>query len=832
MKPKTLADLVRGFQKIKTTAFVQKTDFRTFRYSYDDVYKMACKVANLLDDKGVKKGDKVMIWGQSSVAWGFAFLGCILKGAIAIPLDIRSQPELIKTIQRQVNAKVFFRTKFKEDPGIRIRTVFLEDLEYEIESMSDDGPSEKIQEEGLVEILYTSGTTGIPKGVLLTHKNILSNVLAIQTLAEVSEKDTFLTVLPMSHIFEQTAGFFYPLSKKASICFISSIKPSAIFKALSRERITMIALVPRFLEMFRKGIYSQAREKGVESMLRMMIALGSNLPRPMRKRLLGSIHSRFGYGFRYFIVGGAPLDPELEQFWEKIGFTLLQGYGLTETSPIISCNSPQGKKIGSVGKILEGVNVILRDNEIWVKGDGVTQGYYKNPEKNKESFEQGWFKTGDLGHIDEDGFLFLKGRKKDMIKTSGGINVYPDDIEMALNKIQGVKEACVVGFHHGAVEKVHAMLILEESTKRDPKQIIAEANGKLDTAQQIQEFTIWPFDDFPRTATMKVRKFQVLEYLQTSAEGKKARPPRGIPRVEEKIYSILKALAHDHAEIKPESKLGADLKLGSIDRVELVSLIEQEMNLDIDENEITQTTTVRELERMVEERKSVQPKRLYRRWTLSWPIGAARNVMQTLLIFPVVRLFCSPMEVKGIENLQDMKGPVIIVANHQSHFDVPSILMNLPVHMRNRVCPAAWEEYFEAPGAGLLYKIWLWIAYNFTTIFLNTYAFPQTKGFKRSIQYTGELLDKGWNILVFPEGSRSSKDKLLPFMDGIGLIATETRVPIVPIRLHGLHAILPREKTLPRRGKVRIIFGKPMVFKKESSVEIVKKLERAVRDLG
>ncbi|MBI4150267.1 AMP-binding protein, partial [Candidatus Woesearchaeota archaeon] len=824
MAEKTVASIVHRFpERGKSIALIQKTDFRTFRYTYADIHRMACKVAHLLEKQGVKRGDKILLWGPNSVAWCVSFLGCILKGVVAVPLDVRSTPQFIKDIQAQVHAKVFFRTKYKLDPAIKIKTFFLEDLEFLLEELPATLPQDTAHEDDLVEILYTSGTTGMPKGVMLTHKNIHSNLMALQHIGQLAEHDTFLSVLPLSHIFEQTVGFLYPLSLGASICYLSSLKTSAMVKAFSSEHITLMLVVPRFLETFKNSILAQALEEHKEHLLLSMLHATKHLPLIMRRFLFHGIAARFGFHFKCFIVGGAPLDHELELFWESLGFPVIQGYGLTETAPIITANTLQEHKIGSVGKLLSNVDIALSpDGEVWVKGDNVTQGYYKNPQKNKESFEHGWFKTGDLGYLDKDGFLFIKGRKKDMIKTADGINVYPEDIENVLNKLSGVKEACVIGVKHGTVEEVHAVLLLDPKTKRDPRQIVMETNRHLDSAQQIQGFTVWPFDDFPRTPIMKVRKFVVLDYLaRKKGKARETRTPSMIPDVDEKIYAILKSISKEPSRIAARATLGLDLKLGSIDRVELISLIEQELNVNIDEESITQTTTVADLERMIQEQKGTEEKRTFRPWTLSWPIRVLRTLSQEIFWFPLTRVFCSPLMVRGIEHLRDLKGEVVFVANHQSHLDTPLIIMNLLQPYHTFIAPAAWAEFFQAPKHAYFERFKRWLAYNLVTLDFNAYLFPQTKGFRRSLQYTGELLDKGWSVLLFPEGERSTDERVLQFKQGIGFIGAEMRVPIVPIRIQGLVNVLPRGIYWPKRGEVRITFGKPLVFKQESQVEIV-----------
>ncbi len=818
---KTLADLVKTFRKRgDAVALVHKTDYRTFQYPYHDLFRRACQFANFLARHRIKKGDRILLWGPNSPAWATVFFGAVLAGAVIVPLDIRSRQETIRKIDAQVRAKALFCTRYKQRP-LRIKTFILEDLEKTLDSADDKEPSTTVRPSDLVEILYTSGTTGDPKGVMLTHQNIVSNMHAMRRIEPLSSEDKLLSVLPLSHIFEQTAGFLYPLSQGASVCQIHSIKAGAIQDALRRERITTMVIVPRFLEMFKKSMPDQGRH-----LLPVLAALGGSLPRQARRAAFFFVHRPFGRKFKYFVVGGAPLDPTLERFFESLGFRILQGYGLTETSPIISCNAPDARKTGSVGRIIDDVNVTFADKEIWVKGPNVTQGYYKNPSKNKDSFEKGWFKTGDLGELDADGFLFLHGRKKDMIITSGGINVYPDDIEEVLKRIDGVRDACVVGRKQDGGEEVHAVILQDE--RRDLRDILRDANEQLDSEQQIQDITAWPFDDFPRTPTMKIKKSEVLEHIESSGEEKK-KGPVSVPDMERGLFSILRRLVRDPSSIKSSAALGADLKLGSIDRVELVSLLEQEFNVDIDEARITRMTTVADLETMIHERRRAHRK-TFSRWTRSGWCRAMRAAIQQAVIFPIVRAFCSPQEVTGLDHLKSLTSPAVFTANHQSHFDTPLVIMHLPKSHRTRIAPAAWEEYFESKN--LIKRAAKIIAYNFVTICFNGYPFPQTRGFRRALQYTGELLDDGWSVLLFPEGTRSPDERMAPFERGVGLIASEMKVQIVPVRISGANEVLPRGVFWPRRGPVSIAFGKPLFFEGGSQAQIVKRIEKAVQELG
>lgn len=816
-----LIQLISKFKEYNNNiAIINKTEFRTFYCSYSKLYTYIKKFSAFLEKNNIKKGDKIAILYQNSPEYVITFLGAILKGVILIPIDIRSTKDFIEKIIKQTKPKIFFTTKYKNISSKN--KIYLEDLEYLLENIKPSKKTIKINKNDIVEIVYTSGTTGTPKGVILTHNNIASNINSLEKVFKLDTTYRFLSLLPLSHLFEQTVGLFTPLNSGSSIVYISSLRPSTILNAL-KENITNIVIVPRLLQSLKNKILSSIQNTNKEKLFNLLLKLAEKIDFKYRKLLFLKVHKKFPY-LKFFIVGGAPLDVELEKFWELMGFKIVQGYGLTESSPVISCNSPYQRKIGSVGKILPDVTVKLgKDNEILAKGSNITKGYYKNKEKTKKLFTKGWMHTGDIGYLDKENFLFIKGRKKDMIVTSEGINVYPEDIEEVLNRIQGVKESCVIGIKKQAQEEIHAVLLLEDTYKNKPKQIIKSANSKLSPHQQIQNFTVWHLEDFPRTSTMKIKKNIVLEILK-----KKTKPEKTITTKKDKLYSIISEIKNISIDkIKPNSRLTYDLNLSSIDRIELISAIEQEFNMDIEEDLITNKTTVNQLKNII--KKGITKQTHFRKWTLTLPIKIIQYIIQLLILFPITKIFCS-IKTQGKENLSSLKSPLIFVSNHVSFFDAPVILSKLPFRFKTNIAIAALEEFFqEKKPFKKLIKI---ILYNLGTIFLNLYMFPQTKGFTNSIKYTGELIDKNYSILIFPEGERTLNNKMNPFKLGIGIIASNMKVPIIPIKLKGLFEILPRYSNFPKkRGKVTLKIGKPLYARNESYIDITKKIEVAVKSL-
>ncbi len=788
----TILELIDSLKEKEGIALTSFNGYRHFHYTYQELYDLASRTAALLDHIGINKKDVVLIWGPNQPEWVAAFLACIIRGAIAVPIDVHNKPDFVEKVQKQTKAKLLITNT----PLSQIKSLSLNNLFYALQ-FPPSQPRECFEKD-IVEILYTSGTTGEPKGVALSHKNFCASLLALQMLIK-PEKHTVLSVLPLSHIFEQVIGLLLPLQFGARIIYLPSLKPSLLLDSIRKERVTILLLMPRMMELLL-----------VELQCSPLYSFYS-LTKTGKLLLAPSLH--------FIVVGGAPLDNELERAWEKLGFEVLQGYGMTETTALLTCLLPEVHVHNSVGKAVPGVELKVENDEIVVRGDNVFTAYYRNKQKTSAAFSKGWFKTGDMGECDSAGFIYIKGRKKDMIKTSSGFTIYPEDIEAVLKKCSGVRDACVIGIPTRKGEKVHAVLLLENG---NPEEVIAEANKQLDEIQKITDYSLWPDRDFPRTPLQKVKKNVVLGIVLGIT-------PKRIAKTQRERLPPLKATIAQLTtkNILPNAQL-RDLDFSSLDRVELATRLEQEFLTDVDENELRPETTVADVEKLI--LKGIREREVHvRRWT-RWSIIRLIRVVIQHFLYIVTALLCRRV-VKGRENVSGIRGPVIFIANHASHLDTPVLLMSLPFSLREKITPAAWEEYFFEERKEWYWKVYQLFAYNFTTIFWNAFMFPQTKGFRKALRYAGELVDDGWSILVFPEGARTTTGKLLPFKEGIGFLAKELKIPIVPIKLEGLLPILPRGKIIPSPGKVMVKIGKPLSFTTESVVEITKYIEDALKRL-
>ncbi len=838
----TLNDLISQFRNssyAKKTAVIDRKEFRSFAYTYEELYSFILKFSSFLKKNKLKKGDKIILWMQNSVEYPIILFGSLLAGVIVVPIDLKSGPALVKKIQKKVQAKIIFQTQFKppiktliKSKRINIKTVFTEQILNLIKSLKPKQPQIKISQKDIAEIIYTSGTTGKPKGVILTHKNFVSNLKALNQVEKVTPKFKFLSLLPLSHVFEQMVGLFVPLSNYSTIVYVKTLKLSSLLEAFQQEKITHTVVVPRLLDLIRSGIMQEISNKNKQKQFHFTLKITRQFPYfPILKKIIfHRLHQSLGGHFDYFICGGASLDPELEKFYYNLGLPIVQGYGLTETSPVLTTNLIDKRKIGSVGKPLPNIKLKIDQNtEILAQGPSMTKGYYKNKQLTNELFKNNWLRTCDLGYLDQDNFLYIKGRLKNLIVTSAGVNVYPQDIEEVLNRIEGVRDSCVIGLESksggnsaGRGEEIHAVLLLKDQakTQQRAKKIIAQANKKLETSQKIQNYTLWMEEDFPRTTTMKIKKFLVKQGLEGKTKQSK------IVGKKNKVQALLSRLTEK--QIIKNSTL-QELGLSSIDRVELISLLEQEFNLEIDEEKISSQTKVRQLEKLVKTRKVVEKKKIYKKWSLSIPCKIIRFLVQKVFVFPLVIFFSRPF-VEGREHLKNIKGPVIFAANHQSHLDTPLILMKLPFRFLTNIAIAAWQGFFFRPDLDFR-SFSKKILFYLSTIFFNIYPFPKKKGFRKSIKYTGYLIDHNWNILIYPEGVRSKTGQLAPFKTGIGILALEMKVPIVPVKIENALKILPPCKMWPRFNRAKVKFGKPLYIKEDSSLKATQKIEKAVKKL-
>lgn len=823
----TLPELLRTFPAWgDRPALCYRTGVRRFVYSYASLYDLSLRMNCWLARHGVAAGDRVLLRAPNSPWWAVAFWGCVARGAVVVPVDFLSGAERTATIQRLSQARLVIQSRLKPDMLDGVFSCFAEDLEGILPETEPLAPAAETAPDDMAELAYTSGTTGAPKGVILTHGNLMANLVQVNShLPIVGPEYTFLSLLPLSHLFEQMGGFLTPLFHGASIVYIRTLKPSAILDALAEEDIRAVICVPRLLQMLKVAIEREVGTRHLGGLFRCLLRRAEGMPERARKLVFSPLRRRFGRHFVLFISGGAPLAPELFRFWNTLGISVVEGYGLTECSPVLTANTLERRVAGSVGKALPGVDIRIENGEIQARGKNVFPGYYGDEKATREAFTRdGWFRTGDLGRIDEQGDLMVLGRKKELIVTGAGINVYPDELETILNTLAGVREACVIGLDRGRGEEVHAVLLLDGSG-RLPDDILLEVNERLDPLHRITGYSLWPDPEFPKTTTLKVRKFLVKQRIE-QGDGF-----AGQTSSDALVTMIARITERPVTDVREDSSLMIGLGLTSIGALELVNCMEQEYRIDLDDSVIGPGTTVADLRRLIALRERPKDEHRFRFWTNLSLFRGARRGLDAVFHEPLFRLFVT-LRVSGLENLTHRDPPVMFISNHQSYLDQPAILFSLPPRWRYATATAAWEEFFFRNYRTFFGMVWKRFTYEYGTMFLNLFPLSQTGGFRRSLAHMGMLADHRINILLFPEGARSGDGRLLPFRPGMGVMVRELSVPVVPVRIVGMEKVMPRGAAWPVRGTVEVRFGTPLVFGRETPDEIVERARRAVEALG
>ncbi|MBT4352843.1 AMP-binding protein [archaeon] len=445
-------------------ALIFKKTYRTQKWSYLDLYNYAHRIAGVFEEHGLKKGDKIIIYSYNCPEWGAILLACAISGIIAVPLDFNSNKKFVKKISDTVKSKILFCSRYKPIKT-NSKQILIEDLFEHIKKHHKYRCKANIKEDDILEIVYTSGTTSEPKGVIITNKNLVSNIRSLRLVFPLKKHLKFLSIVPLSHMFEQTVGFFIPLRFGCQIVYTTSRKSSSIKDAMYDEKVTSIVAVPVILKTLMNKIKRTVERKNKTKQFEFLLNISKKLPFFTRRILFKKVLNNLSPKLKFFVVGGAPLNNDVEHFWNSLGVLVLQGYGLTETSPILTCNSFKHHKEGTVGQVLPNQKIkISNDNEIICSGENVTSGYYKNKNATNKSLVNGWFYTGDFGKFDEQGYLSIKGRKKNMILTSSGLNVYPEDIEKIINRIDFVKDSIVLGIKETKDTIIIAVILLKKIT--------------------------------------------------------------------------------------------------------------------------------------------------------------------------------------------------------------------------------------------------------------------------------------------------------------------------------------------------------------------------------
>ncbi len=876
------------------TALMGRSGLRTDYWSYRRLAETAFRVARELGARGLVKGDRLVLWEDNSPEWVAVFMGCLMRGVVVVPLDVQSSSEFVAGIERQTRPRLVLGGG---------SGAALEALQAPAESVAgfcrraaaqhptpDWSYASQVTGDHLAQIVFTSGTTAAPKGIRLTHRNLLSNLTPLENeirkyvkWAAPVHPIRFLSLLPLSHVFGQMMGIFVPPLLGGQALFLNTLNPSEIISAIRRERISMLATVPRILELLRDKIERDeaARNRGTPLAELFDRSAGQHWLR--RWWTFRHVRRRFGWKFWAFLSGGATLDSGTEQFWKRLGYVVTQGYGMTETAAIISLAHPLRPGRGSIGKPMPGQEIKLDERgEILVRGRNISPGYW-GAEEASLTDQEGWLRTGDLGQRDEKGNLYFRGRRKEVIVTSAGLNVYPADIETALNRQPEIDASAVVGVDGAQGPEPVAVLILR-SPEADPSAAVQRANQDLSPYQQIRHWVVWPGRDFPRTATQKVRKRDLVLFASRQGSEAAGQAVDDQDSLLGEILTLVEGITGTPPQRRDrEANLTSDLKLDSLARVALITQLEDRFRTDLDESKVTEALTLGDLEELLRRPEALPEAGLaeaspsspetggdpgapsdpvpdsgdpqavpgpsprswrpypYPYWSLRRPATWMRFLFQHCLIWPLTHLLCWT-RVSGRRHWRGLREPVLVIANHVTFFDPALILARIPWRYRNRLAIAMIGERlrdfrYPPPGRGLA-RFTDALAYAVTAGGFNAFSLPKQSGFRRSFDYAGEAMDRGYSVLVFPEGARTKDGDMQPFLAGTGLLAAGLGAPVVPARIEGLHELKGRRFggirwPFTRPGRISVIFGPPLrPSPSDSPQELTRELERRLRGLS
>jgi long-chain acyl-CoA synthetase len=860
MSRENLLSLFREFERYGgDVAFVQRRGYRREAWSYAKLAAVAAARALELKRRGVRTGERVLIWGPNSAEWTAAFWGCLLCGVVAVPMDDGATIDFAGRVARDAGVKLIYYSREKAGLDPAIPRLVLEDLAdttrpVVIATPSPAGSQQKktiyecladepITRIHIAQILFTSGTTAEPRGVVLTHGNFLANLEPLERGIEPYRKYErwfhplrFVTLVPLSHVFGQFMALFVPPLLGAAVIFEHSGNPSEIIRTVKRERATAMIAVPRMLDALHAGIERELEARGQSDWLKRNFEATNGEKFLRRAWRFRSIHRRFGWKFWALISGGAALPKETEEFFKRVGYAVVQGYGMTETASLISLNHPFRATEGSIGKVLPGREFKLaEDGEILVRGENVASGYWEGGTLREGVRDrEDWLRTGDIGELDIEGNLRFKGRKKNVIVTAAGLNIYPEDVEAALRKQPGVRDCVVIPSEKNGNAVPFAIMLMEHGAgpkEREAREAVEHANASLAEYQRAQGWFVWPEQDFPRTPTGKPR---------LSLIAARAAEPTSSSQAEEGTSGGLDELLANFTNAKRGSqKLERELRLTSLDRVELMSALEERFQVELNETSFADAKTVADVQRLLQQPGAHRTEYVYPRWTQRAPMRWLRLVVYYALAWPATQILGHPTIV-GRENLRGVQGPLLIISNHITRrADIGLILAALPRRFRHRVATAMGGESLQRmrrpPRDWFFAKRWAYqVGHGLITVLFNVFPLPQHSGFRESFRFAGESADRGYSILVFPEGevNNSEDGRMAPFQSGIGLLAENLCLPIIPIRLDGVWQMKREGRRLAHFGEITVRIGRPIIFPPGiSPEEIARKLELIVRAL-
>lgn len=811
---------------------------RKEQYTFADVKELTYRAAGFLADKNIEHGKRVILFSNNMPEWGISYYGILKTGATVIPIDPASSvDEILKFAETGEASAIMISPKLLgENPELGERLtaanlnveIYSFDEVFEIQDEQEEARRNallppKILSNSVASLIFTSGTTGTPKAVMLSHKNFVNMISMLSSVLDMDITDGVLSVLPMHHTFEFSAGFLTPFSNGTQIAYLDELNAEELSRAIENGHVTGMVGVPALWEMLHRRIKTRMRERGdwfadlADNVIEFNAWVRDNTPFNLGPIIFFPIHQGMGGKMRYLISGGSALSEKVQKDLHGLGFTVLEGYGLTESSPVLTVTRPENKLIrGSVGKPLPGVEVKIESpdengvGEVLARGQNVMLGYYNNDEATEAVLQDRWLKTGDLGKLDEDGNLYIVGRSKDVIIDSNGKNIYPDEIEDLYGKSAFVKELSIVGLPDDGGEKISALVVPDyeydialsrSDTNKRIEEHFREVSAGIPFFKRVKILHITPFE-LPRTATRKVKRPEVVAMLQNLEErAKKKTKQVADTKGDDTALWIRKVVAsvsnRSLSEVAMTDKL-ADLGFDSLMFVELQAAVEDAGGRVISPDTLNEVQTVRELltavQRVDKSKKLVdEPKKEERTTDEIFIPSIVRRVGNQIIDFAQDRIYDNVLDtrIEGESNVPQHTN-FIVAPNHASHIDTGLVKKALGKDVAEQTVAVAAADYWFDTKYKRAYMN------NFTTLI----PIERTGSLRQSLRHVTEILKEGYNTLIFPEGTRTTTGEMSEFKPIIGYLALNEKVGILPIYIWGTYEAFPKGMTIPAKDSL------------------------------
>lgn len=812
--------MIRKFINEKNkTAFVY--DDREISYR-----ELLASIGQYSNSFSLAKGDRVLLFSENRPEWIYAFYASWGKGGINVPIDASIETENLRYIIDDCTPSIIFcsqGTFERAREAVSLAGTKPKILEFHSLNGTADAvfASAEIHPDDIAVIVYTSGTTGNPKGVMLSFQNLISNIEALIEFEMFMPDDKILGLLPFHHILPLQGIVIAPFYIGASVVYVKNLAPEAILEACQKHGVTMFLGVPRLYELFHAGIIKKLKAHFIGRFLLFIARKIGN--QKFGRILFGAIHRRFGGKVHSFLTGGAKMDPEIARDLWALGFRLVEGYGLTETSPLVAFNPFDNIRLGSVGIPLKGSDVEIHDGEIVVRGPNVMKGYYNKPEETAHALRDGWFHTGDTGYFDDDGYLFITGRKDEMIVLPNGKNINPEEIENRILRISPLVKEIGVMHNQG---RLTALILpdfslfegadIHNAIETLKEKVIEKYNSTVAGYKKILNFSLIR-EELPKTRLGKLKRF-LFKDLASTVEGQSFMPEE--PDFPE--YSLIKNHIAEYKakEVYAHYHLEIDCGLDSLDMVELMSFIDATFGLVLSRDDISPDMTVETLAKLVREKKTrmdaatIDWKKILYSDNEHFSIENKSRLSIPLALFKPIFMRYFSISTNGLENIPPV--PCVIAPNHASYLDAPCVGFTLPKDVFQKTYYIAKPKFL-------------------TTLLMAIFAGKKQvikvdaeKNLKESLQKAAAVLRAGGNVLIYPEGTRSRDGKIGAFKKSFAILAKELGTPIVPVVINGTFEAMPRGKFWPRRGKIHISYLPAVEPHGKSYDEIVEEAKKRI----